>query len=148
MDYSAKYNDGFSLIELLVVLSIIALISGLGVTVYFSYVSSNSAEISVNSIVESLRHAQSNAQQIQNDTKWGTKITPTRIITFSGDSYATRNQSSDQFLTLPSGLTITGETEFVFEKVTATTQNTGTITVSGPGFSKEINVNERGTITY
>lgn len=147
MQYN-KNKKGFTVIELLVVIAIFVVFAGLGEQAFFSFQSKSNLEIATNNVVEALRHAKSNAQQVQGDTKWGIKINANEIIVFSGDSYALRNMALDQSISLTSGISPSGLSEVVFEKVSGKTLGMGTITLTGKDQIKDIIINSYGIINY
>lgn len=146
---SAKQRmKGFSLVEIVVVLGIIALFAGISTTVYTTMRSKNNLEIATSSIVEALRFAKSNAEQVQNDSMWGVYVTSNQVTVFSGSSYAGRDTSKDKTLALPQGIVVSGLSEVVFEKVFGTTNVTNAIIITGADGSQTISINAKGTITY
>ena len=143
-----KSKNGFTLIEMIVVVTVFLLLIVVSEWGFFNFQSKNNIDIATDNLVESLRHAKANAQQVQGDSKWGVEIIGTQIIVFSGATYATRNTSLDQTSTLTNGVSSSGLSEIIFEKVTGTTSNFGTITLSGSSENKVITINAKGTITY
>lgn len=155
-----KYNDcskkmqinlarGFTLAEMVVVTGIFLLLSGVSVSVYNNFRSRNTLDVTTNSIVQALRHAQINSEQVQNDAAWGTAIFADKVVVFQGASYATRISSLDQIFTFPSGISITGLSEIVFQKTTGWSNNIGTTTITNDkGEIKDIYINSKGTIVY
>lgn len=151
MDYQVKFknlNRGFSLVEVIVVLGVFALLAGISTATYSQFKTKSNLDIAVGSVVEAMRHAKANAEQVQGDAKWGVEVLSNQIVVFKGSSYGTRDTSADQTLNLPGGITASGLAEIVFEKVTGTTATVGTVTLSGSDGSKNISINEKGTITY
>lgn len=146
---SKKFEKGFTLIELIVVIAIFIIFIAVSESAFFNFQSHSNLEIATVNLVESLRHAKANAQQVQGDSKWGVEIFGSQITVFSSSSdYNHRNLALDQASTLTSGVSSGGLSEIVFEKVTGTTLNSGTITLSGNNGSKVITINAKGTITY
>lgn len=145
---SKKRIRGFSMVELLIVLVIAGLLFYGSSTIYVNYKSHTSFEVTKLNIVQSLRNAQASAQKTKNDSSWGVKFINGSITVFSGNSYNTRIQNSDIVLEIPKNISVSGNSEIVFQKITGITQNTGTTTISGMGFSNQIYINEKGTITY
>jgi len=143
-----KSKNGFTLVEVIVVVVIFIIFIGVSERALFSFQSRSNLEIATANLVESLRHAKANAQQVQGDSKWGVEISGNQITVFSGLSYATRNTALDQESSLTNGVLSSGLSEVVFEKVTGTTLNYGTITLSGSYGNKVITINAKGTITY
>jgi Tfp pilus assembly protein FimT len=149
MPYQIKYkNTGFSLVEILVIISIIAIFATISTTVYTSLRSKNSLEIATNDIVGAMRLAKTYSEQVNSDSKWGVYITSEELTIFSGTSYASRDTNKDKLLKLPGSVSVSGMTEVVFEKSSGITNTTGNISVNGIDGVKNISINEKGTITY
>ena len=152
MDYQVKFktkNKGFSLVELVIVIAIFAILAGVGDSVYYNFKTKNSLEVSTNSFVQALRHAQINSEQVEGDSVWGTAIFSDKVVVFKGASYISRDTFSDQIADFPSGISVGGLSEIVFEKTTGWSSNVGTTTITNSnGEVKNIFINEKGTITY
>ena len=151
MDYQVKYKNfikGFSIAEMIIVIAILALMIVVSISVYSNFQSHNNLEIATYSVVEAIRHAKSNTEQVNGDSRWGVNISSGDVTVFKGDSYSTRDTSSDQKLSLPNGITVSGLSEVVFEKVTGVALTVGTTTLSRDGVNKDIYINAKGTITY
>ncbi len=146
---SKKNIKGFSLVELIVVIGILILLIVVGDSVYTNFRSRNSLDISVSGYVQALRHAQTNSEQVQGDSVWGTAIFSDRAVVFKGVNYLSRTTSSDQIVGFPSGIVVGGLAEVVFEKTTGSALSTGTTTITNNnGEVRNIFINEKGTIIY
>ena len=144
-----KNKKGFSLVELIVVIGILILLIGVGDSVYSNFRTRNSLDVSVNSYVQSLRHAQTNSEQVQGDSVWGTAIFADKVVVFKGESYLARTSSSDQIISFPSEISVGGLSEIIFEKTTGSALNIGTTTLTNSlGEVRSIFINEKGTIIY
>jgi prepilin-type N-terminal cleavage/methylation domain-containing protein len=153
MVYQTKFKKqihGFSLIEMIIVVGIFSLISLISSSIYTSFKSQGNINIAAYTIVEGLRHAQSNAEKAKGDSRWGVEILSDKIVVFKGDDYNSRDTGSDEFLNFPNGISASGLSEVVFEKITGITSNTGTTTLTKTNSTstKDIYINEKGTITY
>lgn len=143
-----RINAGFSLVELMIVLGIFSLFAVVTGTLYTDFRSGSNLEIAAGSVVEAMRHAKANAEQVQGDSKWGVKIFSDEVVVFEGANYDTRNIDSDHSLYLPNSVSTGGLSEIVFEKVSGATSTTGTATISNGNTNKNISINAKGTITY
>lgn len=139
---------GFSLLEVLIVLGIVALIAGISTTTFNNFRSHENLEIAATSVVEALRHAQANAQSGKGDSAWGVKMLPSSTVIFKGTSYAGRDTAADQPFSFSGGVVASGLSEIVFIKVMGATENTGTVTLTNSYGTKNIEINEKGTLTY
>ena len=134
--------------ELIIVITIFSIFAGMTTTVYYSTKSHTNIELATGSVVEAIRFAQSSAQSGKGDSKWGVKVLPNQIIVFKGDSYASRDVSFDGIFDFPGGITSSGLSEIVFEKVVGTTVTVGTLILSNNSENRNISVNEKGTVNY
>jgi prepilin-type N-terminal cleavage/methylation domain-containing protein len=157
MDYQIKYNKrnilrrfsgGFSLIELLIVISIFSIFVSMSTSTYYSMRAHTNLELSTGSLVEAIRFAQSSAESGKGDSKWGVKILTNQVIIFKGDNYTARDVSFDDTLNFSGGITASGLSEVVFDKITGVTTMVGTVVLSNGSDNKNIIVNEKGTINY
>ena len=143
-----KRNRGFTLVELIVVISIFAIFFAISESVYVNFKSSGNLKIGTSSVVQALRYAEGNSISIKDDSKWGIYVSSGKLLIFKGDSFASRDVSADQTVDLPSGVTSTGLSEIVFDTMTGFTTNTGTIIISNSYGTNNISINEKGTLTY
>ncbi|MEI7513198.1 MAG: prepilin-type N-terminal cleavage/methylation domain-containing protein [bacterium] len=150
MAYQIRFNKikGFSLLELLIVIAIFSIFVGMGTSTYYSMRAHTNLELSTGSLVEAVRFAESSAQSGKADSQWGVKILTNQIVIFKGSSYAGRDTSFDNVFDLSGGVSASGLSEIVFEKVSGATVNTGTIVLTNGTESKNLVVNEKGTVSY
>lgn len=147
-NYQLQTNFGFSLIEVLLSIALIALLSGLAAPVFLRMQTKNDLDLAVVSLAQSLRRAQIQAQAVDGDTRWGVKIQPGNLTLFKGLSYALRDTSYDEAFDLNSHISFSGPAEIVFAKFTGLPQTTGTLTLATGSESITLNVNEKGTVSY
>lgn len=143
-----KNARGFSIIELIVVISVFVVLLAVSEIGFFNFRSHSDLEMATNNLVEALRHAKANAEQVQGDSKWGVGLLGNNIIVFAGTSYELRDMALDQTVSLPNGVLASGLSEIVFEKASGITLNTGSITLSNSYGNKVVNINAKGAITY
>ena len=119
----------------------------MGTTLPFlgSFRETETLETEVQSMVHTLRRAQSRAANGRRDTSWGVQITSDTYVMFAGNSYASRNTALDETQELTLAYTSTGSGEVVFTYQEGTpvkpatfvlynpSAGTGTITVNGGG---------------
>lgn len=159
MDYQNKYknlnkglavrnSNGFSLLELIVVIGIVILIFNVSSSGFNSYKMHSNLELAAGGVVEAIRLAQASAQSGKGDSKWGVEILSNQVVVFKGDSYATRITSADELLNFSSGIVPSGISEIVFEKNSGTTVNTGDILISNSSGGKKLSVNSFGIVDY
>lgn len=134
--------------EMIVVIGIITLLATVSTSVYNSFKTHENLEIATTGVVEALRHAQANSQSGKGDSSWGVRILPGSVVVFKGTSYASRDTTADQALGFSGGVESAGLGEIVFEKVTGSTGDVGTVTLTNSYGTKNIAINEKGTLTY
>jgi len=139
----------FSLLEVMLSIGIVVIISGIYIPVYLSYQHRNGLDIAINSTAGTLRRAQSLARAVAGDESWGVKIQNQQVILFRGPSYATREETLDENINLPTNVTASAN-EIVFSKFTGRVAGSGTtITlITADNEQKNVDVNQEGTVSY
>jgi prepilin-type N-terminal cleavage/methylation domain-containing protein len=151
--------EGFTLIEILITITILSIIGGIGVVSLSNYKNRHSFDLDTTNVLEVLRSAQNKAILGERGTSWGVKFTSYAdggyYELFSGSGYATSSVSLHQ--------TLTGTTRFsspssgfsktvVFAKTSgksdsahsivlrgAATNSINTVSVSSSGTLKQTN---------
>jgi prepilin-type N-terminal cleavage/methylation domain-containing protein len=139
---------GFTLLEVLLSITLIGIISGIGAVVYQQLQNRNDLDMAAASVARSFRRAQALSQAIDGDTTWGVRINTGSITLFQGASYATRVTSFDEVTNISSSIAPAGFVEAVFSKLTGLPQSSGTLTLTGSNDSRTITLNAQGTISY
>ncbi|MFA4846171.1 MAG: type II secretion system protein [Patescibacteria group bacterium] len=139
---------GFTLIELTIVLAIMLMLSAIVGSLSSNTLPKSQLHSESSALVQSLRRAQALSIAGKHDTLWGVHLTGTTMTLFAGATYATRDTQHDQVRTFPSGITVSGLTDVVFQALTGETSNTGTITLTADATSETetITVNARGLV--
>lgn len=148
---------GFTLIELVVVLGLVVLFTGLAIPAL--RIAQKDSELSNEALhmVAVLRLAQSRTVSSDQASQYGvffdTSTSPDRYILFKGSSYAARDVAADEVNTLPASVEISGITlpgvETVFQKVSGTTLGIGSVTLrllSNLAKEERVYVSSSGTI--
>lgn len=142
-------NKGFTLIEILLVVALIALVSSIGIPVSQHFNVGNDLIVARNTIVQTLRRAQLLSQAVDSDMGWGVHIENHNIVLFAGDNYSSRNIAFDEEFEISRSITFSGENEIIFNKFSGNPQTTEDIILtSNTNVSKIITINEKGTIEY
>jgi prepilin-type N-terminal cleavage/methylation domain-containing protein len=142
-------KNGFTLIELLLSLAVIAVVAGMGASLYVSYEQNNALDIAAATIVENLRRASVLAEAMEGDTSWGVAVGTRTVTLFRGSSFATRNQNFDEIFELSRSITPSGLSEVVFLKATATPTTSGSIILTSiTNATSTITINTKGMVAF
>lgn len=118
-------RTGFTIIEMLMVLGIVGVISGVTVPLYRDYQVRNDLNITTEQVTQGLARARLLSQSAQDDAGWGFYV-PAGVL-YKGDSYATRDTASDEIYPMPSTITVTGLFDIAYTKVKGQPSSTGAI---------------------
>lgn len=141
-------HAGFTLVEILLSLALLAGLAGLTLPVYQSFQNRNNLRTSTLSVVDSLRQARSFARANQHDAGWSVRITNGEVLLFAGDDYVNRNADYDRPVVLPETLNPSGQTTYYFAPVTGYVDDTGSVTLELLEEETNVTVNEKGMIDY
>lgn len=146
---------GFSLIETLVVVAIMALFASLPLFADVSSFRGDAFRAEVNSLGRALQSARADALNNINQEKHGVAIRPDGYdgyVVFEGDTYAGRNGARDVRLETSYDIVIApgSPTEIVFDQLSGSTNYDGNITLSDPNraVSAVISINHEGRINW
>lgn len=151
--FSYKKNlscrQGVSLIEVLIIVAIIVVISGLGLFVSLDFYKTYALNSERDTVVAILIKARNRAANNFNESKHGVYIDSTGYTIFQGSSYALRNQAYDELLKRNSSVNSSGLQEVVFEQLTGSlTTLEGDIAISNNVKSINISLNNEGRINW
>ena len=142
-------NRGFTIIEVMLSLAIIAVLAGISTPIYQSFQVRNDLDIATVTIAQSMRRAQVLSEAVDGDTTWGVDIRSGSITLYKGVSYAGRDTTFDELFDMPTSITPSGLGGIVFAKFTGLPQTTGTITLtSNANETRTITINSKGTVAY
>ncbi len=141
-------QKGFSIIEILLVLSLGTALLALALPVGFRFYQFQVADETTTGILSALRNAESRARLGMEGSAHGVKLLPTSYVLFQGDTHSTRLVSRDEMFPLPAGTNINSEEdEIIFARVSGIPTATGTITIMLYERTHKIQVNDAGIIT-
>ena len=144
-----KAEQGFTLLEMLLSVTIIGLLAGLSVPVYESFVRRNDLDLTTQSLASALRRAEAYARGVNYDSEWGVAVQSGAITLFRGATYASRNTAFDEVVDIPDSITPSGLTEVRFSRVWAQPHTTGAITLSSTTNStRTVTINAKGMVEY
>lgn len=139
--------SGFTLLEVLVTVTVIGLLAGFAAPVYQSFQVRADVDIAALSTVHNLRRAQSLAMASAGDSTWGVRVGPGSIVVFQGESYASRDAQFDEVTAINTALTLGGMTEVVFSKVSGLPVSTGIISFSARERTLTVTINSHGMVS-
>lgn len=143
-----RNEKGFSLLEVLLSIAVIAILAGLSLPITRTMLTKNDLDVATSTVAQTLRRAQILSQAVDGDTSWGVKVQSGSITLFKGTSYAARDASYDENFDLVSSITPSGTTEYVFSKLSGLPQTIGTITLTTESDTRTVTVNEKGMVNY
>ncbi|MDO8430365.1 MAG: prepilin-type N-terminal cleavage/methylation domain-containing protein [Candidatus Taylorbacteria bacterium] len=125
---------GFSLVEVLVVITIMGIILAIVMYSFSAARSKKQVEIAIDSINFKLEQAKANAIAGKNGNNFGVQFSTTTYVYFSGNSYNPADITNSSS-TIEANLQITknfsdGGSVIIFSRLTGFPQATGTITVT------------------
>lgn len=133
-----KTKNGFSLIEILVVLAILAVLSTISVALFISIQKGSQLSNVSEEVVSVLKIAQNKTLSSQEDSQYGvyfdTTTSPHQYILFKGSNYSLRDNSFDQIHLIPNitefyQINTGSGSEIVFDRLTGSTENSGNISL-------------------
>lgn len=141
-------NRGFTLIEIVLVVALIAIISGVGLRLPHLFAPQQMYEADMFAIVTSLYRAQTLAASGRSDDAWGVSVTADDVTVFRGESYDDRDESSDERVIFESDAVPTGATEVVFGKRTGVPDAAATVSMQFDAGEAHVVINEYGVFDY
>lgn len=121
-------KKGFTALELLLSIAIIAVIMAASIPFYFSFYAKSKNESLTKEILSSIYRTKLKAMASENDDSWGLAIAKdSKITIFRGTNYSTRNQLYDEVVDIESGTAFTSSPEIIFAKSSGLTDTAKTI---------------------
>jgi len=129
----AKINQGFSVIEILVVLAVLMIVSGLIVPGFNFFRRQNSLNATAQEIINALRLSQNKTLASEGNSSFGIYFESDKYIIFKGAAYI-ESSSDNEIHNIDDSLKISAidlniPPAVVFERLTGNTTNYGTITL-------------------
>jgi len=142
-------RKGFTLIEMMLTLSIMVMLAGISAPIYLSFQAKNDLETANSVLISSLRRAQMLAQTMDHDMSWGVYLQERRLTVFAGETYNTRSSVYDEDFSLAPSVSFSGLNEIVFEKLSGETNNIGEIIInSNNNETRTITINQKGRLEF
>lgn len=142
-------NKGFTLFELLLVVSIGAVIFLFSAPYGLNFYRSQLAEEARSNIIDGLQRAKHNAVLQKNDSNFGVTLggVPHSYVIFQGSNYETRDSSQDEVFLIIEEINFSGLSEVAFSKLTGLPSITGSIYINYGSVSKGIMIEDSGVIS-
>jgi len=140
-------EKGFTLVELLIVLALTSLVSGLSLVLSFGTHRGTVFWDDVELVTNQLYQARAAAIQNKDGQAHGVKIGTKQLITFTGTDYQSNSASNISFSTDLSPVE-RPDLMIIFQPVSGATNTPTTFTLSNGLNRSQITINEEGTIIY
>jgi prepilin-type N-terminal cleavage/methylation domain-containing protein len=138
---------GFTIIELLLTVSIVLVIGTFSVVFFSRFLTQNAVANTQDQLMGQLRKAQLYAVMGKQNGSWGVRYGANTITLFQGTSYASRNAALDEVVSVYATTSIVGFTEVVFAKVTGLPSTNGTYTVTGSTSTRPVVLSAQGGVS-
>lgn len=146
---ASNLPKGFTTIEVLVVLAVLAIVAGLVFPFYHSFEDDSALKDAAWRTASMVRQAQLRSFLSEEDSVWGLSVNGSQAVLFMGDSYASRDPSKDEIFNANDGVVFSGDSEIVFAKVSGEPSPAAAIiTVTSGADSINLNINEKGLVEY
>ena len=150
-----EYFQGFTIIEILVVVTIIIILAAIAIPYGSIFLAQNQLQDSTLNIIDSLRRTQSRAMSGMGEETWGIHFTNTSYTLFQGSSYDPvdpDNEVNDlsNVVRISSISLNGGGDDVIFNRVFGDTNNFGMIVLDDQNSDSQatISINEVGMIDY
>lgn len=139
---------GFTLVEMLIVIAILAIVSFVAVGFVSNSVPRNQLQTETDALLGMLRRAQERTVNGYEGGPWGVHVEAGSATLFLGNTFATRDAAYDETRTLPSAIGASGSTDVVFEIRSGipTASATFTLTDHDTSLTRTIIIHAWGTI--
>ena len=141
-------QSGFTIIELLLVISIMTIIGAVFLPVSIDYQQRNDLDVATTTFAQSVRRAQQMSMSGEGDSQWGVNMITGNIVIFKGNTYASRDINFDENYSISTSIANSGQTEYDFAKTTGAPAQVGIVTFVNGSYQKTVSVNAYGIVNY
>ncbi|MFH1546939.1 MAG: type II secretion system protein [bacterium] len=144
-----KQESGFTTLEIMLVVSLIAIVAAATIGIYFTAKRRSDLDTSINVTTQYIRRAQVFSQSGKKDSEWSVRITDSKVLLHKGPDFDSRDQDFDEEYLFPSSLTHSGLSDISFSKLEGIPSVTGTIQLQDITHnSATISINSKGLVDY
>lgn len=144
-----RSTAGFSLLELILSISLIAVLASFSLPIYRVFQLNNQLDVAADIIAETSRRAQLLSQIGDRDSAHGIHLGSGELVMFTGDSYAGRQGEYDETFSLSDQLEFAGLSEIVFAELTGLPDVTGTIDITAlNNATRRLQISAFGVVEY
>jgi prepilin-type N-terminal cleavage/methylation domain-containing protein len=151
-------NVGFTMLEVMLSMTLMAILAAMSSVVYYSLQNKNGLDIAATTIAQSARRAQALAQASDGDIGWGVYVQAGKITLFKGSTFATKTAGFDEVFDMPATITLANNTtnttipnyEVDFAKFTGdavTIPAAVGLKLTSNGQTKAITINAKGMVS-
>jgi prepilin-type N-terminal cleavage/methylation domain-containing protein len=149
MRFFSKLNKGFTLPEVLLSLTLLAIIGGMTIPMYRIFIVRNDLDSAATTLAQNLRRAQTLAWAGDGDMSWGVHLGVGSILLYKGTSFATRDTNFDENTSIPTTIAVSGINDILFTRITGIPNATGTFTLTSQTSEiRNVTINEKGMVDY
>jgi len=142
-----KISAGFTLIEVLLVIAIVLTVGFLSGAFPTRMIRQSAVTDAAEELKGALYKAQVYSLSGKQNSSWGVHFSHSNMTLFKGDSYASRDASSDENTSINENISVSGFSEAVFARPEGKPQAPiSQITLSWSGETENISLNEEGII--
>lgn len=140
---------GFTLIEMLMSVGILATLAALSLPVYQSFYNRNELDLTAQNLASALRRAQTYARGSLGDSQWGVSIQSGAITLYKGASFAGRDTAYDEVSTIATSTNVSGLSDILFAKLSGAPAATGSVTFTNTNNeTRTVTINAEGMVSY
>ncbi len=140
-------RSGFTLVELLIVVGMMAVFAGLAATVSFPAIRNAEFDRVRETVRSELVAAQADTIAGTLDSAWGVAFSANAITRYKGMSYATRSTTYDHTTSFGDGVVLSGTTDIGFNRPTGLPTSTATIVMTSGVLHATTTVSTMGMIS-
>ena len=142
-------NKGFSLLELLLVVGILAAIFSFSAPFLLDFYTNQLTGDTQSNIIDALQRARHNAVLQKNDSNFGVHIVAGSYIIFQTPdlTYTNRVSAQDEIFPVVNKINFTGPANIIFSKFTGLPSATGTIILNYGSIAKGVTIDNTGSIS-